>query len=246
VLCSSINAMLPVSGQVDYSAANAFMDAFAQQHQAAGSPHYISINWGTWQQVGMAVNTPVPAQLREARAESLRHGILPAEGQIAFRRILAHTMAQVIVSPVDFAAQLKQANAAPSVEGLRAADSAPETRSDTTSGAGGLHPRPNLRTAFVEPHTELERTVAGIWQNLLGIQPIGLHDNFFELGGHSLLATQVVSRLRDVLRVELPLRSLFEATTVAELAEQLETILWVGRDQPTAVSSAADREEIEL
>ena len=130
------------------------------------------------------------------------------------------------------------------------AEATTETRFDpaasTLPGAGGLHPRPDLRTAFVEPRSELERTVAGIWQTLLGIQAIGRHDNFFELGGHSLLATQVVSRLRDALRVELPLRSLFEATTVAELAERLETILWAARDQRTEANRAVDREEIEL
>ncbi len=250
VLCSSINSLLPMFGQVDYSAANAFMDAFAQHHQASNGPRYVSVNWGTWQQVGMAVNTTVPAQLQQARENVLRHGILPAEGQVAFRRILAHTVPQVIVSPVDFAAMLQRSltrsERAPGVGESAAAEAA---RLDTTlgalPGASSLHPRPNLRTAFAEPHSELERTIAGIWQSLLGIQPIGLHDNFFELGGHSLLATQVVSRLRDVLRVELPLRSLFEATTVAELADRLETILWASR-QHAVEANTEDREDIEL
>jgi acyl carrier protein len=245
-LCSSINSMLPIFGQVDYCAANAFMDAFARHQQSLQGTRYVSINWGTWQKVGMAVNTPVPQQLKQARADSLRLGISPEEGQVAFRRILPHTMSQVVVSPVDFAAVIDQAAARPAPPAESATATTAEAARTTAASAGALHPRPNLRTAFVAPRSDLEHTVADIWQTLLGIQPIGLNDDFFELGGHSLLATQVVSRLRDVLRVELPLRSLFEATTVAELAERLETILWAAGDQPAEVSQAADREEIEL
>ncbi len=244
--CSSINAVAPVFGQVDYCAANAFMDAFARHQQSLQGVRYVSINWGTWQKVGMAVNTPVPQQLKQARADSLRLGILPEEGQAAFRRILSHAMSQVVVSPVDFAAVMEQAAARPAAPAEPATPTTAGAKRTAAADAGTLHPRPNLRTAFVAPRSDLEHTVADIWQTLLGIQPIGLNDDFFELGGHSLLATQVVSRLRDVLHVELPLRSLFEATTVAELAERLETILWAAGDQRADLSSAADREEIEL
>jgi len=83
---------------------------------------------------------------------------------------------------------------------------------------------PELAAAYVEPQTELERTIAEVWQDLLKVEQVGLADNFFELGGHSLLATQVVSQLRQRLQVELPLRSLFESPTVAELARCLEAM----------------------
>jgi acyl carrier protein len=64
----------------------------------------------------------------------------------------------------------------------------------------------------------VEQKVAGIWQELLGIGKIGIHDNFFELGGHSLVATQIISRIRNDLSVEVPLRTIFETQTVAEMA----------------------------
>ncbi|HEY9297068.1 MAG TPA: phosphopantetheine-binding protein, partial [Phormidium sp.] len=84
------------------------------------------------------------------------------------------------------------------------------------------HPRPLQANAYVAPRNEIEQGIANIWQELIGIEKIGVYDNFFELGGHSLLAVQTISRLREAFQVELPLRTLlFEASTVAELAIEI-------------------------
>ena len=79
----------------------------------------------------------------------------------------------------------------------------------------------DLESTFVAPRTSLEQVLAGVWEEVLNVDRVGIHDSFFELGGHSLLAAQAVSRLRQILQVELPLRNLFEMPRVAELAEQL-------------------------
>ncbi|HEX8459641.1 MAG TPA: amino acid adenylation domain-containing protein, partial [Pyrinomonadaceae bacterium] len=84
--------------------------------------------------------------------------------------------------------------------------------------------RQSLRRTTVAPRTPLEELLANIWAQVLGVRSIGVHDNFFELGGHSLLATQVISQLRESLRVEVPLHLLFETPTVAGLAEQVERL----------------------
>jgi acyl carrier protein len=75
---------------------------------------------------------------------------------------------------------------------------------------------------YVRPRTPTEETLAEIWRDMLGLENLGVEHNFFELGGHSLLATQLVSRVRETFRIELPLRSFLEEPTVAGLAAAVE------------------------
>jgi acyl carrier protein len=77
-------------------------------------------------------------------------------------------------------------------------------------------------TEMVAPQTPLQEQLALIWAGLLHVSQVGIHDNFFELGGHSLLATQLMARLRTQFQVEIPLRSLFEKPTIAEMALAIE------------------------
>jgi len=81
---------------------------------------------------------------------------------------------------------------------------------------------PNFHTSPAPPTNEIERIIAVFWHEILGVDQLGIHDNFFELGGHSLMAAQLISRLREALQVEIPLRSFFERPTIAELAEVAE------------------------
>ena len=74
------------------------------------------------------------------------------------------------------------------------------------------------------PCTELETALAGIWAEVLKVERVGVQDNFFELGGHSLLATQIASRVQKTLQRDVPLRAMFECSTVAELAEYIEGV----------------------
>ncbi|HST62687.1 MAG TPA: condensation domain-containing protein, partial [Longimicrobium sp.] len=83
---------------------------------------------------------------------------------------------------------------------------------------------PGSRGTYVAPRTPAEERMAGIWAEVLGVERVGGEDNFFELGGHSLLATQLVSRVREAFRTELPLRAVFEAPTLAELAGRVEAL----------------------
>ncbi|MBP5975680.1 amino acid adenylation domain-containing protein [Brasilonema sp. CT11] len=81
-----------------------------------------------------------------------------------------------------------------------------------------------LLEKYVAPRTPIEEMLALLWAQVLKVELVGRHDNFFELGGHSLLATQLISRVRSGLKVELPLRSLFAAPTIAELAPNIQRL----------------------
>jgi acyl carrier protein len=109
--------------------------------------------------------------------------------------------------------------------------------------AGGTRPEKD----FVAPRTPVEKALSGIWAEVLGLEQVGVYDNFFELGGHSLSATRVISRLCHTFRLELPLRRIFEAPTVAELAELIETIPRAApARQDVGGAAASDREHGEL
>jgi phthiocerol/phenolphthiocerol synthesis type-I polyketide synthase E len=81
------------------------------------------------------------------------------------------------------------------------------------------HRRPALQTPFVAPSTELERSITRLWQDILGIEPVGVDDNFFDLGGDSLIATQAMAQLKRELGIELPVVSLYEGVTIRSMIE---------------------------
>jgi len=89
---------------------------------------------------------------------------------------------------------------------------------------------------YVAPQTAIEEVLAGIWAEVLRVDRVGRNDNFFALGGHSLLATQVVSYVREIFHFDLPLRNIFEAPNVADLAE------WMLRhsDDPARIKRTAE------
>jgi acyl transferase domain-containing protein/acyl carrier protein len=216
VTCSSLTSLLGGFGQVDYCAANAFLDAWAQRESGNNGRRTLAINWDAWTEVGMAVNTALPPEMEAYRAEVLKNAIRPEEGVDAFCRALDCGLPQVCISTVYLPWRIAQARPmGPTAVPPEAAAAAPALR----------HPRPQLPNAFVPASTEMETLVEKIWQDLLGVEQVGANDNFFELGGHSLLATQMATRIRSALGVNISVREIFEAPTIAKLAGVLEEML---------------------
>jgi acyl-coenzyme A synthetase/AMP-(fatty) acid ligase/acyl carrier protein len=104
----------------------------------------------------------------------------------------------------------------------------------------------DIQEDYVAPRTSVEKELVGIWAKVLGREQVGVHDNFFELGGHSLLATQLSSRIRDAFQVDLPVKTLFEASTVASLARYIETVCWAAKGVDATISTSNEREEVEF
>ena len=213
VLCSSTASVLGGIGQVDYAAANAFLDAFARRRNAAGA-WTVSVDWDTWREVGMAVGAELPEVLRALDEERLRDGITPAEGAEAFLRLLRSPVPQVLVTPRPLKATLARFAGAALLEYVK-----------RLQARQPAHERPTLAQDFVPPSSDVEIRVAEVFEQMLGVQRVGVNDDFFALGGHSLLATQVVSRLRDMFDVDLPVLALFEGRTVAEVSLSIEELV---------------------
>ncbi|MDY7014796.1 MAG: SDR family NAD(P)-dependent oxidoreductase, partial [Cyanobacteriota bacterium] len=219
LLNSSVSSFTGGLGQIDYCAANAFLDAFARDRQTRQGKRTLSIGWDTWQTVGMAVNTAVPERLRQHRQLSLELGLTPAEGMEVFQRILSHPQPHYITSTKDLRSLLARSSTLQSRQQQLAflhSQSATSTKESTPQ------PRPNLKVAYTAPQTPTEVKIAEIWQNCLGFAEIGIHDDFFELGGHSLLATQLISQLRQTFEQDIPLSRIFETPTIAGLAAILD------------------------
>jgi acyl transferase domain-containing protein/acyl carrier protein len=218
VLFSSMNAIVGGLGQVDYCAANAFIDAFARYNFYRRNIHTVSINWDSWQvnnlqDAFMSFSPEIQAGLRQMRE---RYGIAFQEGIDALWHILSSQQPQVVVSTRNLQTLLEE-------DGVLAAASLLENIEKLRPKSIQL--RPNLKTAYVAPRNEAESKIVDIYQELLGIERIGIYDNFFDLGGHSLIGIQLISRLRQEFQVELSLRFIFEAPSVAELALIIEEIL---------------------
>ena len=204
VVFSSLAALFGGAGQSDYAAANAVLDAFAESERAAGR-RVLAIDWDAWREVGMAARA-----VDGKKAQEGLEGLATFEGLGAFERAVAGGQARVVVSTRDLGALRARLRPVP--------DQAAMSGETSVRRPQSAHERPALATAYLAPRDATERALAAVWQEVLGVGPIGVHDDFTELGGHSLLALQVVARIRRDLAAELPLAALFEAPTIARLA----------------------------
>ncbi|WP_249200274.1 type I polyketide synthase [Thetidibacter halocola] len=166
-------------------------------------------------------DAPHPLSPAEERlAHNLGQGIRPDEGAEAFRRAMALGLPQVVVSSLDLDALTAQAAAS------------------TDKAKGQSFDRPQLDSDYVAPEGEIETTLAGFWQELLGVSNVGAGDSFFDLGGHSLIAVRLFSKVKKAFRVDFPISVLFEAPTIracaALIAERTGHVEAAPSDAPQA------------
>jgi NAD(P)-dependent dehydrogenase (short-subunit alcohol dehydrogenase family) len=201
------------AGQVDYCAANAFLDAFAVSDPIPGC-HVVSIDWGEWcwngWTSGMGSYDEGSQQFFRQYRET--YGIPFDQGWQALQRVLAGGERHVVVSTQDFPTLVTMSR--------RSSIESHQATVKKARDALGRHPRPELSTAFVEPQSDTEVAIAAVWTEALGLEEVGVHDNFFELGGNSLIGMEIIAEVRRVLDLSyLPPHMLYQAPTVAALAE---------------------------
>ncbi len=148
-------------------------------------------------------DAPQPLSPAEERlAHNLSQGILPAEGTDAFARAIASGPSQIVISSLDLPALVRQTAA-----------------STAAASDGQKFTRPELESDYVEPRNDIERTLVGFWEELLGVDQVGVEDSFFDLGGHSLIAVRLFAMIKKAYRTEFPISVLFEAPTIAKCGE---------------------------
>ena len=149
--------------------------------------------------------SPAEEQLRY----NLERGILPTEGADAFARVLASSDRRpvVAVTSLDLHGLIRQAD-----QVLAGADTSDGQRFE----------RPDLDSEYIEARTEVERTLVGFFEELLGVQQVGVRDSFFDLGGHSLIAVRLFSKIKKAYKVDFPISVLFEAPTVEAVASLIQ------------------------
>jgi amino acid adenylation domain-containing protein len=157
-----------------------------------------------------------------ARHPGVREAAVVVHGDGARRRLVGYYVAEAALAGDELraflAGELPEYMVPASLVRLEALPLTPSGKLDRQSLPA---PQATEETGYVAPEIPAEEQLAGIWAEVLGIDRIGAHDDFFALGGQSLLATQMVSRIRDVLGVELPLRRVFETPTLRGLARSL-------------------------
>jgi acyl carrier protein len=241
LLTSSLSPLLGGLSLFAYSAANSFMDAFAHGQALVQEKPWLSINWADWQPEGAEpLNDNCANLLLGSTVAQLN--ITTEEGKETFKRVLSlvtntKPIPEIVVSSGNLHHRLQQwvtpaSGTAGSGENSGAADSAAVT----------LHQRPRLQSIYEPPKDEAEQVVAEIWQQLLGIETVGVHDNFFELGGHSLIATRLISRLREIFRIDIPLPTLFDRPTIREL---VENVIQAWGDGETVTEIARTYQEVQ-
>ena len=144
----------------------------------------------------------------ERLARNLSMGITPVEGATAFLRALSVSQSQVVISSLTL----------------------PELIAEAAQSAGGeveegqKFERPDLDSDYVEPRNDVERMLVTMWEELLGVQGVGIGDSFFDLGGHSLIAVRLFARVKKTWAVDFPISVLFEAPTVQKIAARVAEI----------------------
>ncbi|SFI32157.1 MULTISPECIES: type I polyketide synthase [unclassified Bacillus (in: firmicutes)] len=202
LLFSSISSLLGGLGFSAYSAANIYMDAFAQRMNQESKTPWICINFDAWNFWGEHDST---------LGESITNlAIMPEEGADLFSYLLSDVQNRhILISTGDLEERINQWTSFETRTLLK--------EEKKTS----IHTRPDLKNPYVAPRNRIEQVICQIFQDFLGLEQVGIHDNFFDLGANSLDIVQITNRVNKELGTNEAVVTLFTYPSVAELAQHL-------------------------
>lgn len=223
VLCSSLGVFSGTIGQVDNTAANAVLDAWAAHNHLSEETKVISINWDVWQEVGM-INELGHRHYR-ITGEKIANGFSPEQARHIFPTLLTLEIPQVAVSiqPLD--------EMLANIRAKRAKATGVFEQANLTNATDQENYRPDLSVAYRAPRHDLDRCILTIFEERLGIREIGIDDDYVELGGDSLLAMPLTAAIRDTFQVPFAVALLFKTRTIAHIADYLIAL----EDGPTRI-----------
>ncbi|HET7332216.1 MAG TPA: SDR family oxidoreductase [Dyella sp.] len=218
LLMSSLSAVLGGLGFAAYAAANSYMDAFVHHKHGQGETFWLSVNWDGWLVDDVSELTGV-------------HGMRLAEGMQAMEWALSvEDIPQLVQATGDLHRRLEKWIDLRSVE-------ADQHR---------LYARADALGDRLAPRNDVEHRLQGLWQELIGIDGIGVNEDFFELGGDSLLATRLLNRIRDAFPdAGYSMRAFFEAPTIASGAEKISTSLLAQKLEEKKLDVMREQDNIE-
>jgi acyl transferase domain-containing protein/acyl carrier protein len=216
VICSSMAGIFGPMGQVAYTAASAFQDAFAyyRRTRTPASTYNVSINWCGWAETEALLGAikNLTKDIKVNIEKQVQNAMTNREGLDAFNRIMTTSAPQVLVSTMELSALLGHLNTSETSMRFQ------EKLASEAKTSKILLKRPQLKSGYVGPRNETEKTIARIWQDLFGFETVGVRDDFFELGGDSLKAMTVSSKIQKELSVKIPIAVFFGSPTIEELA----------------------------
>lgn len=212
IMFSSLASIVGAPGQGDYTAANSYLDSY-QAYRGKKNRRTVAVNWTGWKDAGMAAD-------HEVKDEGIFKLLKTAEAIEAFDTILNKDVSRIIIGQLNNnvvlgnkdSMYLHRTNEAREEEIIpqKAAKISPEPKKQDVVLKGGSG-----------NYTDLEKKIANIMGNVLGLEEVDINDDFFEIGGHSLNATLLLSTIHKEMNVEILLMDLFEIPTVKTLAEHI-------------------------
>ncbi|SDI33714.1 Acyl transferase domain-containing protein [Actinokineospora alba] len=217
VLYSSAVTAFGGIGEGDYCAANTVLDAYGSALAAtAPSTRVVTVAWGpwlhdAWQDAGDGSVSDLAERASQYRQ---KYGFSDEAGNAFLDRVVGRGHGSVLAVRQPMAEALREWTALVDIDAL--------VNASFVAPAGERFPRPLLRTEFVAPRTDLETTIAEVWQAYLGIDRVGVNDPFFDLGGNSLVGMAMVRAVEKELDSTIAPAVLFEHPTVAAFAAALD------------------------